>query len=53
MEREELIRFVKANDKNYNYEKVDFKYYTDEELHLIYERIQRQKQDKEKVEVKK
>jgi hypothetical protein len=53
MEREELITYIKAHDKNYNYDKVDFKYYTDEELQLIYERIQRQKQDGKKVEVKK
>lgn len=47
MTREELIEYIKANDQNYNYEKVNFNYYSDEELHMIYNRIQRQKKDEE------
>lgn len=48
MTREELIKYIKANDKKYNYSKVKFEYYTKEELILIYERIRLQKQNEEK-----
>ncbi|MEW6468659.1 MAG: hypothetical protein AB1458_07025 [Bacteroidota bacterium] len=48
MTREELIRYIKANDHNYNYDQVRFAYYTDNELQLIYERIQRQKADEKR-----
>jgi hypothetical protein len=47
MTREELIEFIKVNDRNYNYNKVDFKFYSDEELQMIYKRILRQQKEEE------
>ena len=35
MNREELIIYIKSNDTYYNYDKVNFKYYSDEELKLF------------------
>lgn len=34
-EREELIRFIKTNDNTYNYNAVNFRYYTDRDLIIL------------------
>ncbi len=48
MNRKKLIEYIRKNDRNYDYGKVKFGYYTDEELQMIYKRILRQKEDEQK-----
>ena len=42
MSREDLIKYIVEHDSNYDYRHVNFKYYTEKELRLIYERLKRQ-----------
>jgi hypothetical protein len=38
-ERDALIEYIKDNDRMYNYNAVNFKYYTDEDLLILKQRI--------------
>ena len=38
-ERETLIKFIKENDSTYNYNAVNFKYYTDKDLIVLKKRL--------------
>ncbi|HXB40333.1 MAG TPA: hypothetical protein VNZ49_07300 [Bacteroidia bacterium] len=48
MKREELIEYIKQNDRTYNYNAVNFKYYSDKDLAILKKRIDREKEDEEK-----
>jgi hypothetical protein len=39
MTREEMIQYIRKNDSRYCYEKVNFKYYTEDELKLLIDRL--------------
>lgn len=38
-EREELIEFIKTYDSTYNYNAVDFRYYSDKDLLVLKKRL--------------
>jgi hypothetical protein len=42
-EREAIIEYIKANDSTYNYNAVNFKYYSDEDLLILKGRLDRDK----------
>ena len=44
--REELIQYIKTNDKRYNYDNVNFNYFTDEELLFLKKRVDEENKDK-------
>jgi hypothetical protein len=46
-EREDIIEYIKTYDITYNYNAVDFKYYSDEDLLILQQRLIREKDDKE------
>jgi hypothetical protein len=45
--RKELIEFIKANDSTYNYNAVNFKYYSDKDLLVLKERLVRELEEKD------
>ncbi len=46
MTRDELIAFIKEHDKTYDYEAVNFKFYSDEDLQRLKEKIDRETEEK-------
>jgi hypothetical protein len=45
--REKLIEFIKANDRNYNYSAVNFKFYSDRDLIALKKKLEgRSKSDR-------
>lgn len=45
-EREKLIEWIKANDSAYNYQAVNFKYYSDKELLIMKKKLEREIEDR-------
>lgn len=41
-ERQNIIEFIKANDSTYNYNAVNFKYYSDLDLLVLKKRLERE-----------
>ncbi|MDP2386251.1 MAG: hypothetical protein Q8M29_07755 [Bacteroidota bacterium] len=41
-ERQNIIEYIKANDSTYNYNAVNFKYYSDEDLLVLKKRLDRE-----------
>ncbi len=48
-ERERLIKFIRENDNAYNYNGVDFKYYTNADLRILKKRIEREIKEKHRL----
>jgi hypothetical protein len=47
-ERQNLIEYIKANDSTYNYNAVNFKYYSDEDLLVLKRRLDWEKGEAQK-----
>jgi hypothetical protein len=47
-ERETLIEYIKENDSTYNYNAVNFKYYTDEDLLVLKKRLDHELRERKK-----
>lgn len=47
-ERQVIIEFIKANDSTYNYQAVNSKYYSDEDLLVLKKRLDLEKREEQK-----
>ena len=45
-ERQRMIEYIKANDCTYNYNAVNFKYYSDKDLLVLKKRLEREIEEK-------
>lgn len=48
LNREELIEYIKKNDNRYNYDAVNFKYFTDEDLITLRKKIDKRNTNEDK-----